>query len=85
MLQFVGARPLSQEYSTAPDRFAGLFRSTAPDLECVQFHPTSLYLPGEAQFLLTEALSGKGTILRDADGRAFARDYHPDAELVLRD
>jgi len=51
----------------------------------VQFHPTSLYIPGEARFLLTEALRGEGAILRDKDGRAFAKDFHPDGELAPRD
>jgi len=55
------------------------------DLEYVQFHPTSLYLPNEARFLLTEALRGEGAVLRDADGRAFARDYHSNGELAPRD
>ncbi len=55
------------------------------DLEYVQFHPTSLFLPNESRFLLTEALRGEGAILRDGDGRAFARDYHPEGELAPRD
>lgn len=55
------------------------------DLEYVQFHPTSLFVPNEARFLLTEALRGEGAILRDADGRPFARDYHPNGELAPRD
>jgi len=55
------------------------------DLEYVQFHPTSLYLPNEARFLLTKALRGEGAILRDLDGRAFAHDYHPNGELAPRD
>lgn len=55
------------------------------DLEYVQFHPTSLFVPNEARFLLTEALRGEGAILRDASGRAFARDYHPNGELAPRD
>jgi len=55
------------------------------DLEYVQFHPTALYLPNEARFLLTEALRGEGAILRDAEGRAFAKDYHPNGELAPRD
>ena len=38
-----------------------------------------------ARFLLTEALRGEGAILRDANGRAFARDFHIDAELAPRD
>lgn len=36
-------------------------------------------------FLLSEALRGEGAILRDGNGRAFARDYHPDGELAPRD
>lgn len=59
--------------------------SIVSDLEYVQFHPTSLYLPNEARFLLTEALRGEGAILRDMDGRAFAHDYHPNGELAPRD
>ena len=55
------------------------------DLEYVQFHPTSLFLPNEARFLLTEALRGEGAILRDMEGKAFARDYHPNGELAPRD
>jgi L-aspartate oxidase len=73
------------------DRLAGSSRSglgsngIVSDLEYVQFHPTSLYLPNEARFLLTEALRGEGAILRDSDGRAFAKDYHPNGELAPRD
>merc|ERR1712032_207815 len=55
------------------------------DLEYVQFHPTSLCIPNESRFLLTEALRGEGAILRDANGRAFAKDFHPDGELAPRD
>ena len=55
------------------------------DLEYVQFHPTSLFVPNEARFLLTEALRGEGAVLRDSTGRAFARDYHPNGELAPRD
>jgi len=61
------------------------YNGIVSDLEYVQFHPTSLYLPNEARFLLTEALRGEGAILRDASGRAFARDYHPNGELAPRD
>lgn len=55
------------------------------NMQYVQFHPTTLYLPGERRFLLSEALRGEGAILRDANGRAFARDYHPAGELAPRD
>ena len=61
------------------------YNGIVSDLEYVQFHPTSLYIPGEARFLLTEALRGEGAVLRDASGRAFARDYHPNGELAPRD
>jgi len=61
------------------------YNGIVSDLEYVQFHPTSLYLPNEARFLLTEALRGEGAILRDASGRAFAHDYHPNGELAPRD
>eukprot|EP00968_Pinguiococcus_pyrenoidosus_P018568 scaffold1954_cov268-Pinguiococcus_pyrenoidosus.AAC.5 len=55
------------------------------NLEYVQFHPTTLYIPGAPRFLLTEALRGEGAVLRDRSGRAFARDYHDDGELAPRD
>lgn len=82
------------EHSTNPPGFNALGSSVAlaeragvqtKDLEYVQFHPTSLYMPNEARFLLTEALRGEGAILRDASGRAFAKDFHPDGELAPRD
>jgi L-aspartate oxidase len=34
-------------------------------MEFVQFHPPTLYMPGERRCLLTEALRGEGAILRD--------------------
>jgi L-aspartate oxidase len=82
------------EHSTNPPGFNALGSSVAlatragvqtKDLEYVQFHPTSLYMPNEARFLLTEALRGEGAILRDATGRPFAQDFHPEGELAPRD
>lgn len=82
------------EHSTNPAGFNALGSSVAlatrvgaetKDLEYVQFHPTAFYMPNEARFLLTEALRGEGAVLRDASGRAFARDFHPDGELAARD
>ncbi|CAI5740112.1 unnamed protein product [Peronospora destructor] len=55
------------------------------NMQYVQFHPTTLYIPGERRFLLTEALRGEGAILRNKSGRAFAKDYHIDGELAPRD
>ena len=60
-------------------------RAKSRDLEYVQFHPTTLHVPGEARFLLTEALRGEGAILRDVNGRAFAKDFHERGELAPRD
>jgi L-aspartate oxidase len=82
------------EHSTNPAGFNALGSSVAlasragvatADLEYVQFHPTALCLPNEARFLLSEALRGEGAILRNASGRAFAKDFHPDGELAPRD
>lgn len=53
------------------------------DLEYVQFHPTALALP--PVFLLSEALRGEGALLRNEQGRAFAKDFSPDGELAPRD
>lgn len=82
------------EHSTNPSGFNALGSSVALakragvetlDMEYVQFHPTSLCIPNESRFLLTEALRGEGAILRDASGRAFAKDFHVDGELAPRD
>jgi L-aspartate oxidase len=82
------------EHSTNPAGFNALGSSVAlatragvqtQDLEYVQFHPTALCIPGQARFLLTEALRGEGAVLRDASGRAFAKEYHPAGELAPRD
>eukprot|EP00903_Cladosiphon_okamuranus_P009833 g9346.t1 len=54
-------------------------------MEYVQFHPTTLHIPGQRSFLLTEALRGEGAKLVDRRGRCFARNYHPDGELAPRD
>ncbi|CAM9674567.1 unnamed protein product [Ectocarpus fasciculatus] len=54
-------------------------------MEYVQFHPTTLHIPGQRSFLLTEALRGEGARLVDRRGRCFARNYHPDGELAPRD
>lgn len=50
-------------------------------MEYVQFHPTTLHIPGQRSFLLTEALRGEGAKLVDRRGRCFARNYHPDGEV----
>jgi len=54
------------------------------NMQFVQFHPTTLYHPGE-RFLISESLRGEGARLVDASGREFMRDYHPDGSLAPRD
>jgi L-aspartate oxidase len=77
-------------YTTNPtvatgDGAAAALRAGAvmADLEFYQFHPTALVTSGN--FLISEAVRGDGAVLRDADGRRFMPDLHPDAELAPRD
>jgi L-aspartate oxidase len=76
---------LVERLATATTKRPTTKTALTQDLEYVQFHPTSLCIPHEARFLLTEALRGEGAILRNAEGYAFARDFHPDGELAPRD
>jgi L-aspartate oxidase len=55
------------------------------DMEFFQFHPTALHLADAPRFLLTEALRGEGAVLRNAEGTAFMKNYHPMADLAPRD
>jgi len=56
------------------------------DMEFVQFHPTSLYNPGERpSFLITEALRGAGAILKDKNGNEFMHKYDERLSLAPRD
>ena len=55
------------------------------DLEFFQFHPTAFHLHGAPRFLLTEALRGEGAQVKNVEGRAFMKDYHPLGDLAPRD
>lgn len=70
------------------DGLAMAYRAKAQleNLEFVQFHPTSLYNPGEKpSFLITEALRGSGAILKTRKGKPFMEKYHPLGSLAPRD
>ncbi|HEX2897506.1 MAG TPA: L-aspartate oxidase [candidate division Zixibacteria bacterium] len=69
------------------DGVAMSFRAgvTVSDLEFVQFHPTALYAPGKAPFLISEAVRGEGGRLRTTDGRFLMETAHPLKDLAPRD
>jgi len=55
-------------------------------MEFVQFHPTSLYNPGESpSYLITEAMRGYGGILRNQLGEKFMNKYDSRGSLAPRD
>ncbi|MGG3450875.1 L-aspartate oxidase [Domibacillus aminovorans] len=54
------------------------------DMEFVQFHPTLLYVNGEAKGLVSEAVRGAGAVLVDESGRHIMEGIHPMKDLAPR-
>ena len=82
------------EHSTNPAGYNALGSSVAlalrsgaatKDLEYVEFHPKSLFVPNESRFLLSEALRGKGAKIKNGSGHEFTYDSHRDFPLAPRD
>jgi len=70
------------------DGLAMIYRAKGiiENMEFVQFHPTSLFNPGERpSFLITEALRGFGALLRNTAGEKFMNKYDSRGSLASRD
>lgn len=69
------------------DGMAVAYRASAAleDMEFVQFHPTSLFVPAAPHLLLSETMRGEGGTLLNVKKERFMDGYHPMAELAPRD
>ena len=79
----------TQEIETMLAKFTAMChraKAITENMEFIQFHPTTLYHPGEKpNFLITEAMRGFGAILRLQNGEEFMDRYHPMRSLAPRD
>ena len=78
----------SNPSSATGDGLAAAYRANARIVNCeyLQFHPTTLFVPGKPRTLLTEALRGEGAHLVNRNGERFMAKYAPEGmELAPRD
>lgn len=80
-------RETSNPRVATADGIALAYRAGAQiaDMEFIQFHPTTLYIPGAARALISEAVRGEGAHLLDHAGHRFMPEIHELAELAPRD
>lgn len=80
-------RETSNPCAATGDGVAMAYRAGAAvsDMAFVQFHPTTLDLPGAPRRLISEAVRGEGAHLVDEQGRRFMLETHELGELAPRD
>ena len=75
-LEFVQFHPTALCLDRAPGRRSALASRRSPEMG---------FAPSSSAPLISEAVRGEGAVLRDAAGRRFMLEQHPDAELAPRD
>lgn len=77
----------SNPKSARGDGVAMAYRAGARimNMEYIQFHPTTMYYPGERRRLLSEVLRGEGAKILSSKRIPFLDKYHPKADLAPRD